>query len=129
MARFLIRAESLFVQREFFHFFTTRGAIESSFSFWRRGEPRFFIFVDSEGKNTCESEGAKELKNSQRERETGGKEIRDPIETNSNSRSLLLIAKQHTKHLPGKFFGKKIYTEQKILKIFNERIFENATSS
>ena len=42
------------------------------------------------------------LKKSQREGETGGKEIRDPIETNSNSRSLLLIAKQHTKHLPGK---------------------------
>lgn len=44
----------------------------------------------------------RKLKKSQREGETGGKEIRDPIETNSNSRSLLLIAKQHTKHLPGK---------------------------
>lgn len=43
----------------------------------------------------------RELKKSQREGESGGKEIRDPIETNSNSRSLLLIAKQHTKHLPG----------------------------
>jgi len=62
----------------------------------------------------------RKLKKSQREGETGGKEIRDPIETNSNSRSLLLIAKQHTKHLPGKTknqtrkFKKKINPVQKI---------------
>lgn len=38
LARFLIRAEGLFVQREFFHFFTTRGAIELTLRSWSISE-------------------------------------------------------------------------------------------